>query len=122
MVFTFDLSDGFTDLARVRWEIGDTDEGAPIYQDEVLNALIAEKGDWQGAVIGALENIIANLLSTPNFSADWLKVDVSAAADRYMRLLDSKRTEYGLSTVTLAAGTVNPTRSDRDSTPCYDLT
>lgn len=122
MAFTFDLSAGFTDLARVRWEIGDTDEGAPIYQDEVLNALITEKGTWQEAVIGALENIIATLLGTPNFTADWLKVDASTAVDRYMRLVDSKRTEYGLNAVSVTAATVRPTRADREAASCYDVT
>lgn len=87
MTFTWDITSGFTDLGRVRFYLSDTIEAAPMFSDEEINALIAEAGGWQGAVILALRFLIAQLISTPDFQADWLKVDVNKAVVQYKALL-----------------------------------
>lgn len=76
MTFSYDLTDGLSDIDRVRLWTGDTVEAAAMYSDEELSALIAEEGSWQAAVVAALEAKIAELALVPDFKADWLEVDV----------------------------------------------
>jgi hypothetical protein len=113
MAFTFE-TDPFDDIARVRFEIGDMDSAAYIFEDEVITGLIAEKDDdWQQAAIAAVENIITQLL-VPGFTADWLKVDATNAVKGYERLLGRMETKFGSSASTIAAGSKTLTRADDD--------
>jgi hypothetical protein len=95
MTFSYDLTGGFTDLTRVRFDLGDTDEEAAIFSDEEINAVVLDVGSWQQAVIKCLKHIIAKLSAQPDMTADWLKVSATAALASYRRLLADKEAEYG---------------------------
>lgn len=92
MTFTYDLSNGFSDLERVRFHIGDTVSSAARFSDEEINAITTEFGSWQAAVIACLEFIVTKL-SEPNFRADWLQVDLDTGRKSYEALLERKRLE-----------------------------
>ncbi|MDX2163037.1 MAG: hypothetical protein SF162_17100 [bacterium] len=106
---TFSYTPFTTDRDRVRFHIGDTDAAAPIFTNAHLDALIVECGGWQGAVIAALEHLIA-LTSQPNFRADWLQVDQESARRGYEQLLRHKRRTFGAAG--LVASSVRPVRVD----------
>lgn len=110
MTFTFN-TDPFDDIARVRFAIGDTDIGAPIFTDEVISGVITEAGSWQKTTVALVKNIITQLLM-PNFTADWLKVDTSAAIKGYERLLERLKNEYAVESVTVT--TTAMIRSDSE--------
>lgn len=105
---------------RVRFHIGDTNADAAIYSDAEINAMIAEAGTWQGAVVMALESIIARLAGTPDFTADWLKVDVASQIEAYRRLLDMKRAEFGLGLLGSEAVHVYRLDSQQAEPPTYE--
>lgn len=98
-----------TNRDRVRFHIGDTNAAAPIFQDEALDALIAESGGWQSAVIAALEHLIA-LVSKPDFRADWLEVSHQSARLGYEQVLRIKRAAFGMAA--LRSGAVQVQRVD----------
>jgi hypothetical protein len=76
MAFTFTLP--FDDIARVRYKTGDTDASAFSWSDELITEVIAmEDGSWKRAAISLLRSRIAETSAAPNFTADWLKVDVN---------------------------------------------
>lgn len=108
MTFTYDLADGFSNLERVRFHIGDTDSTAAKFSDEEILAVIADQGTYQKAVIACIRNLIARM-SVPTFQADWLRVDTTAARQGYERLLAEKRREFGLGVTT---GTTAVYRAD----------
>lgn len=97
---TYDLSGGFTDMTRVRFHTGDTDVSAPMFEDAEINAVITEAGTWKLAVIALLESLIARLASTPNFTADWLRVDNASAIKAFEALIVRKRREFGIKAIT----------------------
>lgn len=120
MTFTFNTNP-FDDVGRIRFAIGDTDSTAQIFDDEVLNGLIAEKGDWKKAAVAAVENIITQLL-IPNFQADWLKVEVDKALGGYERLLTRLRQDFGISLSGITLSVVQVARSDGDCTSTTEYT
>lgn len=109
MTFTYTPFAG--DRDRVRFHIGDTNANAPIYQDSEIDALIDEMGSWQGAVIAALESLIARL-SVPNFTADWLRIDHESARKGYERLISLKRDQFGLTVFSVEAVQVDRVDDD----------
>lgn len=96
MTFTYDLTNGFTPLSHVRFNIGDVDANRAIFQDEVINAVIADAGTWQKAVILCIQSVIAMLSSNPDFHADWLSVSYKQAVDSWTKLLTLKSRELGV--------------------------
>lgn len=127
MTFSYDLTGGFTDLTRVRFDLGDTDEEAAIFSDEEINAVVLDAGSWQQAVIKCLKHIIAKLSAQPDMTADWLKVSVKEALASYRRLLADKEDEYGTgdddTDTGIVAGAVYVYRADSDATePPYAST
>lgn len=119
MTFSYDLTGGFTDLTRVRFDLGDTDEEAAIFSDEEINAVVLDAGSWQQAVIKCLKHIIAKLSAQPDMTADWLKVSVKEALASYRRLLADKEDEYGTgdddTDTGIVAGAVYVYRADSDA-------
>lgn len=109
-----------SDKDRVRFHIGDTNSDAPMYSDAEIHGMIAEAGTWQGAVVMALESIIARLAATPDFTADWLKVDVGSQIEAYQRLLDMKRAEFGLGMIGSEAVHVYRLDSQQNEPPTYE--
>lgn len=112
MTFTY-LGTLTTDLDRVRFWLGDTDEASAWLTDETITALLASQGSVGGAVIAGLQYIIRKL-STPNFRADWLQVDNATARAGYEKMLAELRREFGLAAVSASA--VNTYRLDSDQT------
>jgi hypothetical protein len=127
MTYTFDNSLS-TDLAKVRFHIGDTAEAGAYLQDETINALVTSEGSVGGAVIASIKYIITQL-SQPNFSLDWMNVDMAAARAGYENLLKQKAQEFGvsLSNATAVSTISLPHRADSlenadgvyDDTPDY---
>lgn len=101
MTFTFDTSLA-TDLALVRFHIGDTDTTAAWLTDETITALLTAKGSVGGAVVAGLQFIITQL-SRPDFRADWLSVTNAEARKGYTALLAEKRREFGVAAITASA-------------------
>lgn len=101
MTFTFDTSLA-TDLALVRFHIGDTDTTAAWLTDETITALLTAKGSVGGAVVAGLQFIITQL-SRPDFKADWLSVTNAEARKGYTALLAEKRREFGVAAITASA-------------------
>lgn len=99
MTFTLNLTPPLSDLARVRLAIGDIHEDTPIFSDELINAQIATEGTWQKAAIACLRTLIADLSSRPDFQADWLKVDASAAIRALQQRLADLQAQHGLLTL-----------------------
>lgn len=97
MTFTYSVPFA-SDLDRMRFHLGDIDSTAPRQSDEELTAVLTLEGveTWQQGVLVAITGMISRL-TTPNFKADWLQVDVKSARDGYWQLLEMKRTEFGLS-------------------------
>ena len=94
MTFTFDdtLS---TDLAVVRFEIGDTSDDGHYLEDETINALITSTESVGGAVVACIDYIITQL-SQPNFKLDWMSVTNQEARRGFEMLLDRKKIQYGI--------------------------
>jgi hypothetical protein len=113
MTFTFsaDLS---TDLALVRFHIGDTDADGYYLTDETITALLTSEGSVGGAVIACIKYIITQL-SKPNFKLDWMSVsDMQEARKGYERLLITKAQEFGIkpTSITISTTISTPYRAD----------
>ena len=117
MTFSFDISLS-TNLALVRFHIGDTNYEGYYIEDETINYFL-NTYDVPTAVIRCIQFIITQL-SQPNFKLDWLTVSNEMARDGYEKLLKSKALELGvsLSGVTATSTISLPYRADsyQDST------
>ncbi len=94
MTFTFDPALA-TDLALVRFNIGDTSEKGAYLADETIDALLTSEGSVGGAVIASIRYILTQL-STPNFKKDWLSVDYKTAREGFETLLKDKAQEFDI--------------------------
>lgn len=124
MTFTFDTSLA-SDLALVRFHIGDTNSDGHYLEDETI-AYFLTNYDVATAVIRCIQFIVTQL-STPNFSKDWLSVSNEQARAGYETLLKQKAMELGVSlTGVTASSTISlPYNADsyQDSTDSvYDGT
>jgi hypothetical protein len=117
MTFTYDVSLS-TDLALVRFHIGDTDANAYFLEDATITALLTSETSVGGAVIASIRHILARL-SQPNFKADWLQVDLASARKGYQALLDVKQQEFGLSAITTTIRRVYRADSTATEEPDY---
>ena len=134
MTFTF-ATNLSTDLALVRFHIGDTSEDGAYLADETITALLTSEGSVGGAVVASIRYILTQL-SVPNFRKDWLSVDYEKARDGYEMLLKEKAREFGVALGGSFASSVKPmyradsgqyTSSEReettsDNTGVYDGT
>lgn len=112
MTFTFG-ADLTVDRDFVRFHTGDTVEAQAYLTDELIASLISVEGSKEAAVIAALNYIITRL-SQPNFTADWLTVDLRSARAGYRDLLNSKYGELGITRFT--ASVVHVYRADSTAT------
>jgi hypothetical protein len=111
VAFTF-ASNLSTDLAKVRFHIGDTDADGYYLQDETINALLTTEGSVGAASIACIKYIISQL-SKPNFKLDWMSVsDMQEARKGYQELLSQKVTEFGLPRYTATSTISQPYRAD----------
>jgi hypothetical protein len=109
MTFTFDNTLA-TNLAIVRFEIGDTSDSGHYLEDETINYYLTNDSVG-GAVIACLEYIITQL-SQPNFRLDWLTVSNEQARAGMEGVLKQKRQKYGLYSVTMTASIGHAHRAD----------
>ena len=110
--FTFDNTLS-TDLAKVRFHIGDTNSDGNYLWDETITALLTSEGSVGGAAIACIKYIITQL-AAPNFRLDWLTVSNEKAREGFEKLLKDKAQEFGvsLSNVTATATISKPYRAD----------
>lgn len=123
MTYTFDVALA-TDLAKVRFHIGDTNENGAYLADETITALLTSEGSVGGAVVACIKFIITQL-SSPNFKLDWLSVSNEQARQGFEDMLIKKSQEFGIALSGLSASaTVSlPSRADSDQTDnVYDGT
>ena len=120
MSFTFS-TDLHTDLAKVRFAIGDTNSAGAYLTDETITALITLQGSVGGAVIESIKYIITQL-SQPDFRLDWMSVSNAEARKGFEALLKTKAQEYGisLSKLTPASTISNAHRADSYEFDDYD--
>ena len=90
--FTFDNTLA-TDLALVRFHVGDTSSSGNYLWDETITALLTSEGSVGGAVVASIRYILTQL-STPNFKKDWLSVDYKTAREGFEALLKDKADEF----------------------------
>lgn len=123
MTFTYDPSDGFSDLERVRFWLGDTESAKAKFTNEEITAVIDDSDSWQEAAIALLDNLIARLSSQTDFKADWLEVKVSQAVAQLRALKTQLEKKWGLGSYAGSndVGAVNFYRADSliDSEPDY---
>ena len=111
--FTFDNTLS-TDLAKVRFHIGDTSSAGNYIWDETITALVASEGSVGGAVISSIRYIISQL-SSPDFKLDWLSVSNKEARAGFELLLQQKAQELGISLGGTSTVTIkNAYRADSD--------
>lgn len=97
MTWTFaPQTDGWTDVNRVRWEVGDVNSDRQIFQNEIIQAVVSDVGSWQVASIQCIESIIMQITSNPDLTADWLHVSYKTALDSYQRMLTLKARDLGV--------------------------
>lgn len=97
MTFTYSPSATPTDLAQVRYHIGDTESAAAIFTDEEIAMVLAmESSDIGATVISLIRSAMAKLSHEPDMQADWLKIDWRRSADQWKVLLAEKKREFGL--------------------------
>lgn len=125
MTFTYDPSNGFSDLERVRFWLGDTESAKAKFTDEEISAVLADSETWQEAALALLDNLIARLSSQTDFKADWLEVKVSQAVAQLRALKTSLEKKWGLGSrvgVLISGGGVNIYRADSllDAPPTYE--
>lgn len=107
--YTADLS---TNLAKVRFHIGDTNTNSAYLEDATINALITSEGSVGGAVIACIKYIITQL-SQPDFRLDWMSVSNAEARKGFENLLKQKAQEFGIAAYASAASTISfPHRAD----------
>lgn len=109
MTFTFDNTLS-TDLARVRFEIGDTNEAGHYLEDETINYFLTNESVGE-AVVSCIEHIITQL-SQPDFKKDWLSVSMGEARKGYEVMLKQKRQKYGVYNVTASSTISHAHRAD----------
>lgn len=118
MAFTYDPSDGFTDLERVRFWIGDTVSTKAKFSDEEITALIDESDSWQSAAVALLRGLVARMSADSDFKADWLEVKTSQAIPQLRALIRELESQWSLGAYDPAnapvmdGGAVYPYRSD----------
>ena len=110
MTFTFDATLA-TNKDLVRFHIGDTSTEGHYIEDETI-AYFLTNYTLEEAVVACIRYIITQL-SQPNFSQDWLSVDLKTAREGYEKLLKDKAKELNISLGAIATATISlPRRAD----------
>jgi hypothetical protein len=103
MTFTYDSSLS-TDLAKVRFEIGDTHSEGYYLDDETINYFLTNYSIGQ-AVVSCIDHIITQL-SVPDFKLDWMSVSNASARAAFENLRKQKAQKYGISSGATASCTI----------------
>lgn len=99
MSFTFDTTLA-TDLAKVRFEIGDVNSEGHYLEDETINYFLTNYSVGQ-AVVSCIDHIITQL-SIPDFKLDWMSVTNGQARAAFENLLKLKSQKYGIGATAIA--------------------
>jgi hypothetical protein len=102
MTFTFDNTLA-TDLAKVRFEIGDVNSEGHYLEDETINYFLTTSIGQ--AVVNCIEYIITQL-SIPDFRLDWMSVTNGQARTAFENLLKLKVQKYGVAPTATATCTI----------------
>ena len=92
-MFTFDNTLS-TDLAKVRFEIGDVNSEGHYLEDETITYFLTTSIGQ--AVVSCIEHIITQL-SIPDFKLDWMSVSNAQARSAFENMLKLKQQKYGIS-------------------------
>jgi hypothetical protein len=92
-MFTYDTTLS-SNLALVRFEIGDTNEAGHYLEDETINHFLTSSIGQ--AVVSCIEYIITQL-SIPDFRLDWMNVTNGQARSAFENMLKLKCQKYGIS-------------------------
>ena len=92
-MFTFDNTLS-TDLAKVRFEIGDVNSEGHYLEDETITYFLTTSIGQ--AVVSCIEHIITQL-SIPDFKLDWMSVSNAQARGAFENMLKLKQQKYGIS-------------------------
>ena len=111
MTFTF-ATDLSTNLAKIRFHVGDTNEDGAYLADETINALYTSEGSVGAASIACIRYILTQL-STPNFRKDWLWVNYEEARKGFENLLKLKAQEFGIALGSVTASATISVASPR---------
>lgn len=114
MTFTY-TEDLTLDVDFVRFHTGDVDSAAALLSDELITSMIAVVGTKEEAVIAGLNHMILRL-NTPNFTADWLKVDPSKMVDTLIQRAKDKAQELGVNVGGITVNTRAVYRADSAQT------
>lgn len=105
MTFTYNPLDGLdTNLARVRFYIGDTNEDTGPrpergnFQDEEIKALVSLEGTWQRAVAACYETLAALWGPYADTRLGAYSEAASQKAKRFAALAEGWRSQYGYGT------------------------
>jgi hypothetical protein len=104
MTFTFDNTLS-TDLAKVRFEIGDVNSEGHYLEDETINYFLTNFSVGQ-AVVSSIDHIITQL-SIPDFKLDWMSVTNGQARAAFENLLKQKCQKYGIGATAIASCKIN---------------
>lgn len=81
---------------EVRFWLGDVDAEAYVFEDETIYAFLAKHGNDIGkTLIDCAKHVIA-LLSRPDYTADWLKVDHATARASWQTMLAHFESRFNL--------------------------
>jgi hypothetical protein len=127
MTFTYDLS---TDIGRVRLRVGDRRElidpatklgsGSGIRSDEEIQLMINDEGSWQKACIAWVQSFLNQLNTEPDFTADWLEIDLESARESYLNMLSELKVWLGVAGAGSTTTTTPSWRSDSLQTEAPD--
>jgi len=110
MTYTFDPA-LTTEKDFVRFHIGDTSSEGHYLEDETIQALLLSS-TMEEVVIQSIRYVLTQL-SQPNFTQDWLSVDLKTAREGFEKLLKEKAKELGVSTGATATSSISlPRRAD----------
>lgn len=108
VTFNPDLQD---DVSYVRFHIGDTSSEGAYLQDETIEALYNEYGEYGKTILACIRFIITQL-SQPNFRLDWLSVSNEQAREGFEKMLAEKKIEFNVSMATATSTIHQPHRAD----------
>jgi hypothetical protein len=91
MTWTYSGDPSSSDLDKVRFLVGDTDEALPLMQDEEINFLIKTKGSADGAIQNVLLSIIAVLAREVDYVIGPESVKASQRLANYRQLLNDMK-------------------------------
>lgn len=110
MAFTYDGDPAASDLANLRFTVGDTDSVDPQFFDAELNHLLTEAGSVKGAAVTAVRRLIAKYSRFVNKSVGDLRNAYSDRLKNYQILLKELQNTLGLATAGVIAGGISKAR------------